>query len=501
MRDLLREPLCHEEDLGSPVPDSDYGVSVCLPRWEHVLGYEKKDPQVVSRFRSGYPRFCCPPAVGALFQKAEAELAREGERCLVFPEVIHAQRCLDFMAYRSGERSGRVVEWTEMGLGVAVFPGEAHDEARRFWRFCGEIVSTRQAVAVLSGQASSEPEVRMLGDEAIQLLRRRLADLAGQTAEEVFLFPSGMAANYAVHRMLTALRPEAKTVQLDFPYVDVLKLQQVLGKGAHFVPLLHEEDYEGVLRPLLRGERLAGVFAEAPSNPLLRCVHLPRVREMLDSEQAATPLVVDDTVATVVNVDACRYADVVTTSLTKAFSGVGDVLAGALVLNRRSRHYERFAAFLRADGGHGLWAADAVALERNSRGFVGRVLGMNAGAMALVEFLRSHPAVRQVWHASHEGGAGYEAIRREQGGYGGLFSLVLHEAPVRSPVFYDRLRVSKGPSLGTEFTLACPYTLLAHYDELDWAESCGVSRDLIRVSTGLEPVDDLIGRFAEALSF
>ena len=45
--------------------------------------------------------------------------------------------------------------------------------------------------------------------------------------------------------------------------------------------------------------------------------------------------------------------------------------------------------------------------------------------------------------------------------------------------------------LGTTFTLACPFTLLAHYGELDWAESCGVSRYLIRISVGLEEVADL----------
>lgn len=68
-----------------------------------------------------------------------------------------------------------------------------------------------------------------------------------------------------------------------------------------------------------------------------------------------------------------------------------------------------------------------------------------------------------------------------------------------APKVFDRLRVSKGPSLGTNYTLACPYTLLAHYTELDWAERCGVRRDLIRISVGLEDPADLITRFAEAL--
>jgi len=49
------------------------------------------------------------------------------------------------------------------------------------------------------------------------------------------------------------------------------------------------------------------------------------------------------------------------------------------------------------------------------------------------------------------------------------------------------------------FTLACPYALLAHYAELDWAERCGVPRHLIRVSVGLEPPEELWERFERAL--
>jgi cystathionine gamma-synthase len=61
------------------------------------------------------------------------------------------------------------------------------------------------------------------------------------------------------------------------------------------------------------------------------------------------------------------------------------------------------------------------------------------------------------------------------------------------------LRFSKGPNLGTYFSLCCPFTLLAHFDELDWAEHCGVSRYLLRFSVGLEPATDLIDRVREAL--
>jgi cystathionine gamma-synthase len=61
------------------------------------------------------------------------------------------------------------------------------------------------------------------------------------------------------------------------------------------------------------------------------------------------------------------------------------------------------------------------------------------------------------------------------------------------------MRFSKGPSLGTEYSLLCPYTLLAHYPELEWAQECGVPIELLRLSVGREPVDELQARLGEAL--
>lgn len=496
MTDLLKHPLWTGDTLGSPLPDNDFGVSVSLPLWRHVIGYEEKDPAIVSKFRSGYPRFCCPPAVGALFDAAEREFARAGERCLVFPREIHAQRCLDYLA-QAGFPGGRVETFGGEKLGVAVFNAAHHDIARRFWRFCGEVVSTRQACEAL-GLARTEATPPM-GAEAQIVIRDRLANLSGQRREDVFLFPSGMAATFAVHRMLTHLFPAQKTIQLDFPYVDVLKLQQQFGSGVHFF-LLDKEDDHAALSGTLATEKIAGIFCEAPSNPLLRCVDIARVQAAVAEKQPGVPLIVDDTIATVVNVDAFRVADAVTTSLTKAFSGTGDVMAGSVILNRGSPHHAAFSAFLTRHADHELWRGDAVALEKNSRNFVTRVETMSRNSTALFEHLRAHPKVARTWHSSVDGGPGYRLIQREHGGHGCLVSIVLDDAARTSPLFYDALRMCKGPSLGTSFSLACPYTLLAHYDELDWAGSCGADRHLIRISAGIEPADDLIARLDEALA-
>jgi len=493
MRDLLTDPMCRAEDLGVPIPPTPYAVSVCLPLWEHVIGYEEKDPRVVSKFQSGYPRFFIPPLVSRLIAAVEKEHAREGERALVFPRRIHAERCAEFVRKHAGA-AARVVEHGGENLGVAIFPAGAHDVARRYWRFCGEIVSARQSEAAMGeGASASETE----GEIARRAVKERLAGITAQSVDDVFLFPSGMAASFAVHRMLTELLPGRKTAQLDFPYVDVLKLQEIFGSGASFVPFNDEADY-GKLRAIIRSEPLAGIFAELPSNPLMRCVDLRRVSEMLFLEEKDVPLIVDDTVSTNINLDAFLIADVVTTSLTKAFSGAGDVLAGSVILNGESPYHDDFAAFLRAHQDNDLWRGDAVALERNSRDYAERVRVMSRNSIALYEFLAEHPGVGKVFHSITDRSGIYDHLLKEDGGHGCLLSFVLKDT-WKAPAVYDAMEFCKGPSLGTTFTLACPYTLLAHYDELDWAESCGVDRTLIRVSCGLEPAEVIVERMKRAL--
>ena len=123
----------------------------------------------------------------------------------------------------------------------------------------------------------------------------------------------------------------------------------------------------------------------------------------------------------------------------------------------------------------------------------------NANGLLIAERLRQHPAVEHVWYPKWEFAAAYEAVRHATGGYGSLITFLPRNAEKTSPQIYDRLDFYKGPSLGTVFTLACPFTLLAHYTELDWAESCGVSRHLIRLSIGLEDPENLWQRLDAAL--
>jgi cystathionine gamma-synthase len=491
MRDLLLDPCWKPEELGHPLPESPHAVSVSLPLWEHVIGYEEEDPAVLRKLRCGYPRFFLPPLLEQLLGEACRRFARPGEGCLVYPSRHSAERCLKFVHNRVHSRA-RLDDFGSHGLCVVTFSESIRRTVREYWRYAGETVSTRLADAALQLRHPDQE----IGAVAKAVVRRRLARLAGVTERDVYLFPSGMAAVFAVHRMLSHVIPGKHSAQLDFPYVDVLKVQQEFGEGVEFYPVANRSAIAGV-KDLAAAGRLCGVFCETPSNPLLRSVALSEIQPALRA--AGVPLIVDDTVATVAAVDALRFADLTTSSLTKSFSGVGDVMAGAVTLNPTSPFHDAFRAFLDVEMLENdiFWCEDAVVLEHNSRDFPKRVRRAGQNAAALAAFLSRQPQISQVFHPSlHPDGL--EEIRRPGGQSGCLLSFTLADES-KAQAVYDALRVCKGPSLGANFTLVCPYTLLAHYRELPWAESCGVSRNLIRVSTGLEESDDLIARFAEAL--
>ncbi|MFL0726047.1 MAG: PLP-dependent transferase, partial [Prochlorococcus sp.] len=239
----------------------------------------------------------------------------------------------------------------------------------------------------------------------------------------------------------------------------------------------------------------AAVIVELPSNPMLQCVDLPAVANLAHAR--GIPVIADDTIGSPLNIDVLPYADLVFSSLTKSFAGRGDILAGSLVVSPNSRWQEPLSKEL-CTALAPLADADAIALEEASRDVAQRLPQLNNACEALANKLANHPAVARVLHPGKC--ANFQALMRPGAGHGCLLSFELLGGLTQAKRVYDALQVCKGPSLGTSFTLACPYVLLAHYNELSWAESCGVPSHLLRVSVGLEDPDALWRRFEMALT-
>ena len=487
MRDLLANPAWQEEDLGVPLPDSTHACSVCLPTWDAVVGYEEGREKVIRRLRTGYPRFFKHPTVERLIENARAELASDGENVLILPTRLSAQRAHRWLE-RLAETAIRSTSYN--GFQALIFPSKAKTLADQYWRFSGEGVSSRQAQDYLDGSLRE-------GSKS-HLLSRAIAKLNGGEEEKTFIFSSGISAALAALRALPGLREGKKTLQLEFPYVDSLRIQERFGSGGVYLNEAEGESFDEALQRIRAGE-FAGVFAEIPSNPLLRTIDLKRVSEACRFSQ--TPLVLDDSATGPLNVDVLPFADILTSSLTKWVSGAGDVMAGAASISADSPLAEALTESISADAAEcaPLYIADAEVLLSNLKGYAKRNTTTNSNALALVDFLKNHPAVKNVWHPSVTHTEQYESVMRKNGGHGGLISIALTN-PKKAPKVYDSLKLSKGPSFGTPFTLVCPYTLLAHYQELAWTEDCGVPKNLIRISVGLEPAETIIAAFQQALT-
>ena len=485
-RDLAANPAWQDEDLGQPLPDSLHACSVCLPTWDSIIGYEEGREKITKRMQTGYPRFFKHPVVERLFAAAKAEVAGENEDVIVLTTRESVQRAHRWVE-RNSETALRITSFH--GLQVLVVPIKAKPDADYYWRYTGEVVSSRQAQDFLDGN--------MRKGTKSHLIARSLSKFTGAAPEDTFIFASGMAAITSVLRALPGLREGKKTLQIEFPYVDCLKVQEHFGHGVVYLNEAIGESFDEALMRIRQGE-FAGVFTEVPSNPLLRTVDIIRVAKAC--AESSTPLIVDDSATGPINIDALRYADVVTSSLTKWISGEGDVMAGMASVRADSPVAEALRACLSADAKDcaPLYIGDGEILLSNLKGYRERMKTVNSNGVALAKWLSNHPSVAEVWHPSLVNRENYEAVMRKGGGFGGLLSFVI-KAPKKTPKVFDALQLSKGPSFGTKFTLVCPYVMLAHYTELEWAEGCGVPANLLRVSCGLEPIDRIITAFEEAL--
>ncbi|KAF8937055.1 pyridoxal phosphate-dependent transferase [Dissophora ornata] len=325
------------------------------------------------------------------------------------------------------------------------------------------------------------------------------------TEEDVYLYPTGMSAIYNAHRIAMTLFPARKSVCFGFPYTDSLKVLQKFGPGCYFYGNGEDQDIETLEKEILEktlGEnvpeedKILAVLCEFPSNPLLKSANLVRLGEL--AEKYGFIIIVDETLGNFVNVRILEFADIVVSSLSKIFSGDSNVMGGSLVLNPQRKFYKALKEAMGREYEDLMWVEDAIFMERNSRTFQTRIARIDDNTEVLCDFLRAHSKVKSVYYPKYVTTANYLTHKVDGAGYGGLFSVLFH-AKNGAEQFFDALPFYKGPSLGTNFTLASPYTILAHYYELDWAAQYGVDRNLIRVAVGLEDRDVLLQGFQEAL--
>src|SRR5436305_1469532 len=131
--ELLKKPVWQARDLGQPIPASTHAVSVALPRWQDVVGYEEKKGEVIDKLATGYPRFVVHPLVQEL-----GRYIGQTKECLPFPSLRAAELAAQFVQH-GGDASAKVV--VRDGLFGVQTNKDGLPALRLFWQHTGLIVS------------------------------------------------------------------------------------------------------------------------------------------------------------------------------------------------------------------------------------------------------------------------------------------------------------------------------------------------------------------------
>ena len=192
-----------------------------------------------------------------------------------------------------------------------------------------------------------------------------------------------MAALTATLSAIKCIKGHNSTLQIGFPYVDVLKLPQIIFQGSD---LLVQTKIKNI-KENLEKKNPAALIIEIPSNPLLQCVDLISISKLAQAKNI--PIIVDDTIGSSLNVHLTPYADIIFSSLTKSFAGRGDILAGSTVISPYSKWKKELTEILPQVALTTLSNSDAIELEITSRDVKERLKKLNRSCLKLKEKLET----------------------------------------------------------------------------------------------------------------
>ncbi|MGQ7249378.1 trans-sulfuration enzyme family protein [Halomonas sp. V046] len=240
------------------------------------------------------------------------------------------------------------------------------------------------------------------------------------------------------------------------------------------------------------------VYIETPSNPTLALTDIARLAELAHRHGAL--LAVDNTFATPINQQPLALgADIVVHSATKYLGGHSDLTAGAMM------GPEALLAKVvpwRTNLGTAPSPQVASMLSRSLRTLAVRVAQHNASALAIAEAMHDHPRVRRVCYPGLPSHPGHALARAQMRGFGGMLTLDLDADGAGAARVAERLTLFLlAPSLGGVESLVTQPITTTHVDlSPDERARRGIGDGMLRLSVGLEDVDDLIADLRQALA-
>ncbi len=308
-----------------------------------------------------------------------------------------------------------------------------------------------------------------------------------------FGFASGMAATNAV---MTLLDAGDHVVVTDNTYGGTYRLfEQVLRRYRlefTYVDTSRIDEITAAIRPATKM-----LFIETPTNPTLRLTDISAASDA--AHRSGVVVAVDNTFASpYVQRPLDLGADLVIHSTTKFLNGHSDSVGGAVVA-RHADHAERLR-FIQNAAGAIIGPMDAWLVLRGTKTLPVRMERHNANALALAEYLASHPKVTRVHYPGLSSHPEHDLARRQMRGFGGLIAFELGSLD-RARTFLNSLRlVALAESLGgVETLISHPATMTHASVPQDRRLRIGIPDDMVRLSVGIEDVEDLRDDLSQAL--
>ncbi len=330
------------------------------------------------------------------------------------------------------------------------------------------------------------------GNPTQRAAEKKLAQL--ENAKDALLFSSGMSA--ITTTFLGLLSAGDHLVLTDDAYKKTLDFCiTCLPKFGIESTVVKMGDYEAIENAIKDNTRI--FFSESPTNPYLNIMDLDRIVDI--ARQHNLLVISDSTFATPYNQQPLDFGvDIVIHSATKYLGGHNDLLAGVVLGGEEL--VEKVREFSKMMGGvidpHGSYL-----LIRGLKTFEIRMKRLNQSGLQVARFLEKHPKVERVYYPGLESHAQYDIAKRQMRGFGCVVTFIIKGNDETASRFLNRLKLCYiGPSFGGVETLITHPASMTYYDySREEREGLGILDTLMRLSVGIEDVDDIIEDLSQAL--
>ena len=333
---------------------------------------------------------------------------------------------------------------------------------------------------------NTNPTVRAFEDKVKEL----------EGAEAATSFSSGMAAISNIFG--TFLRPGDRIVSIKDSYGGTNKLfTEFLPPMGIEVCLCDTTNYEEIEAEVAKGCKM--LYLETPTNPTVKITDISRLATA--GKAVGALVVVDNTFATPINQNPLQQgADIVLHRASIFLGGHADALGGVACGNKE---LVKKIYHFREINGASLAPMDAYSLLRGMKTLSLRVERQNESAMKIATFLQQHPMIDAVNYPGLETHVHHDVAKKQMRGFGGMLSFSVKGGLDAIKVFLPKLQYAHmAANLGCVETVVGPPVVTSHVECTDEERAAaGIPEGLVRYSTGIEDVDDLIADLEQALSF